>query len=160
MRDVSADDPTGGPLALIVGGMTPHLGTAIASLLALVTLTACGGSGGEGDGSKKAVKASEPKASMTEICPRVETVLTQDAHAAPNVRQLRKLQAHLGPIVATADLESRNALSLLTQGIDDGIAVYDDPTVILPALDAEAALDGGILAFSKRCKAARSSALQ
>jgi hypothetical protein len=97
---------------------------------------------------------------MTEICPRGETVLTQDDYQAPNVRQLSRLQADLGPIEATADLEARNALALLTQGIDDRIAVYDDPTVIMPALDAEAALDGGILAFSKRCKAAGSSALQ
>jgi hypothetical protein len=128
-------------------------------LAAVPLLVACAGGSDVEPTSSPDSSSSAAALTMTEVCPEVEAALP--GGMLPSRGQLSRFRATLGQLAAKSDLETQNAIEVLTAGADAMSKAYGlhdgDPSAMV---DGSRAWDAGISQFADRCGAVGSSALQ
>lgn len=127
-------------------------------LTVVVMLAGCGGGSDDTQPTTDGSPSESPAAvGMKDICPQVESALPNAM--VPTREQMTSVKAKLLELTRTADLESQNALKVLSAGADEMIKAHLDggPSALV---DGVQAWDGSISTFADRCAAAGSSALQ
>lgn len=140
---------------------TPAWWRGLATAAALCTILAAGCSSDDTKGTpapeptQATESAESEQIALPEACDRVATALPAQAPKEP---ALEALADELVTLSQDGDAETVDAVAQLVPAVDTALSAYDDPTVILPQLDAEEALDRAVPRFAQTCSAAGSAA--